>query len=864
MRLRSVRLKNIRSYVAANLEFGDGTTLISGDVGSGKTSLLYSVEMALFGTSEIDAAFLVRHGAPYAEVEVTFEDAEHRYEISRRFRRVRRKGKETFDPQTISFAIDGAKTEYSATELRQRVIELLGFADNPNPQAHSDLWRWAVYVPQERMRDILGAKPQDRLETVRKALGVERYRIAAENAQEVAADLRRTAVTLHAEAERLRHHDDDFAEWTQSGDRLRLERSELEGAIARRRVESDAARAAVAAADTEVRRTEVERRELANEMRSLEADKDLRSERARIRSERVASVEGHRLEAATARSEAAELAVRQRGLAESEAELSRLKTELEGLTSEVRKLIRSRADLEGAARREREARQGCDRASSEMEAARTAVDRLEKEGPLHEPPAPTPDPLDVIDPRLETARERERTAIQSATRAETALREFEELLRAGVCPRCGQTVQSREFSQHRAEAEAASRTAAEDQSRASEERATLEATRRARERYDRALDRWREVERERAAARAALQNAEERVAVANATAAEAHRAAVDAQRRVEAGEPVERAEVTVRARVGETEMARSRWASLVEAATLATERARSAETAIRVLENEVARIDDEVRAAESRATAAEMRIQALHLALEGAEDRARILAEAEAELAASAEAVEVDHRALVRLDARLDEAVRRVAEAERGRSDRARRIAEATELEAKAEWTSGPFRLSLLTMEQKLLAHAQAAFERHFARYFSALIEDPALIARTDVAFTPLVAIEGEWTPAEALSGGERTSLALAFRLALAQVVRSLGNLRLETLLLDEPTDGFSPEQVVRMGELLEALALPQVILVSHEDELAGIADRVVRVEKVDGKSVFRTGGARPTPARSEPGPRRSAPAVRG
>ena len=39
------------------------------------------------------------------------------------------------------------------------------------------------------------------------------------------------------------------------------------------------------------------------------------------------------------------------------------------------------------------------------------------------------------------------------------------------------------------------------------------------------------------------------------------------------------------------------------------------------------------------------------------------------------------------------------------------------------------------------------------------------------------------------------------------------------------------------MGELLEELGLPQVILVSHESELAAIADRVIRVQKVDGRS---------------------------
>jgi DNA repair protein SbcC/Rad50 len=155
-------------------------------------------------------------------------------------------------------------------------------------------------------------------------------------------------------------------------------------------------------------------------------------------------------------------------------------------------------------------------------------------------------------------------------------------------------------------------------------------------------------------------------------------------------------------------------------------------------------------------------------------------------------------------------------------------------------------------MEQRQLAHAQALFERSLTRFFSALVDDPALVARTDVAFTPAVAIEGEWTPAEALSGGERTSLALAYRLALAEVVRSLGHLKLDTLLLDEPTDGFSPEQVVRMGELLDALALPQVVLVSHEEALAGAADRVIRIVKEDGRSRLR-GGTRDTDASEEP-----------
>ena len=220
-------------------------------------------------------------------------------------------------------------------------------------------------------------------------------------------------------------------------------------------------------------------------------------------------------------------------------------------------------------------------------------------------------------------------------------------------------------------------------------------------------------------------------------------------------------------------------------------------------------------------------------------DVRRAMAEAERDLRHAEDTLGGERSTLVRLDAQLDEAVRRVATAESGRRERAELLTEAKELDEKAAWVGSSFRDAVLTMEQKLLTHAQALFERDFARYFASLIDDPGLVARTDPAFTPLVMIEGEWTPAEALSGGERTSLALAFRLALAQVVRAMGSLRLETILLDEPTDGFSPEQVIRMGELLDELALPQVILVSHESELAAIADRVIRVQKVDGRSVL-------------------------
>ena len=56
-------------------------------------------------------------------------------------------------------------------------------------------------------------------------------------------------------------------------------------------------------------------------------------------------------------------------------------------------------------------------------------------------------------------------------------------------------------------------------------------------------------------------------------------------------------------------------------------------------------------------------------------------------------------------------------------------------------------------------------------------------------------------------------------------------------LILDEPTDGFSKEQLSKVRDVLTELKCPQVILVSHERELEAFADRVYRVERVDGIS---------------------------
>ena len=114
------------------------------------------------------------------------------------------------------------------------------------------------------------------------------------------------------------------------------------------------------------------------------------------------------------------------------------------------------------------------------------------------------------------------------------------------------------------------------------------------------------------------------------------------------------------------------------------------------------------------------------------------------------------------------------------------------------------------------------------------LISDSSLDSQIDENFTPII-LQGEVEMDYSyLSGGERTAVALAYRLALNQTINSLIS-RIRTkgiIILDEPTDGFSETQIIKIRNILEELNAEQLIIVSHEQKIEGFVDNVIRVSK--------------------------------
>ena len=121
---------------------------------------------------------------------------------------------------------------------------------------------------------------------------------------------------------------------------------------------------------------------------------------------------------------------------------------------------------------------------------------------------------------------------------------------------------------------------------------------------------------------------------------------------------------------------------------------------------------------------------------------------------------------------------------------------------------------------------------------FSSMLVSDSLSVRLDEDFTPLITNQGCEIEYDFLSGGERTAVALAYRLSLNQVLNSmLSNIKTKGIvILDEPTDGFSADQIKKMRDIFEQLKAEQLILVSHEEQIEGFVDKVIRVSK-DGVS---------------------------
>ncbi len=151
-------------------------------------------------------------------------------------------------------------------------------------------------------------------------------------------------------------------------------------------------------------------------------------------------------------------------------------------------------------------------------------------------------------------------------------------------------------------------------------------------------------------------------------------------------------------------------------------------------------------------------------------------------------------------------------------------------------WISEKFINLVLFTEKQVMLTLKEEFSKLFSKWFSMLVSD-SLSSKLDDDFSPVIEHQDYELDYSFLSGGERTAIALAYRLSLNQVINSLlSNIKTRNLvILDEPTDGFSSSQLEKMKEVFNELNAEQLILVSHEQKMEDFVDNIIRFSKSRG-----------------------------
>lgn len=804
MILDSLELSNIRSHKKTTIKFSEGITLLSGDVGSGKSTVLMGIEFALFGLGSFKADSLLTKNENSGEVMLTFYVGDNRYEIGRTLTRA---GKKVAQNSKDSYLkVNGSLEPLTTSELKPRVLEILGLNEPSSANAMSRIYRYAVYTPQDEMKAILW-DPKARLETIRKAFRMEDYQTAIKNADHLKSAIKEMMSRFEGRFEGLQRAE---SELDAAGERLEeivrvigeQEKSEQEHAG-----REDAAKAAV-----ERFRTRMQQKNALKQQQAA-AEANLRGEE-HMQDAHVASIGEDQRRMESIRTDLTKLEAIHRPTEKT----------IDQIQKEIKYFEQLNTDISVTSEKIRSAKERIDLLEQRLQEcgsvdADILKERIEslisKTGSYEE----ELEGLRLVHDNAGTAKMKMQGQVEN-------LREsIQNIMGLGAkCRLCGHILTEEHLTQQRGLLQ-------RNLDDAEDELVGLEAA------YRTQASTIMGVEDTLRTAKAEINSLENAVPDADElvdqrqhlTDLQKQLAKFVVQNRIE-GEPV----VSGDDRRGRTPL-----------------------TYLSALKDDLAEYEGAARrATDMREELARFNTSIHKTRTQLVESRARAeeLKDELAKISGDLDSYAADDEEITKTNAELEEIqykLRQIRDelsakrASRGHeSDNIKRleseIQDATTWMKRHQryarylnWIGDFFVPNIYQIEKQILLSIQQSFNESYHGWYARLIDDPTKDSYIDEEFTPIVEQNGYIQDVNFLSGGEKTSVALSYRLALNFMMRrETRSLESNLLILDEPTDGFSRAQLSNVRGLLEGLNSKQIILVSHEPELESHVDHVLYVKK--------------------------------
>ncbi|MBI2145296.1 SMC family ATPase [Candidatus Woesearchaeota archaeon] len=758
MLIKSVKLHNIRSYLSQDVAIPEGTVLLSGDIGSGKSTILLAIEFALFGINKglLSGEALLRNGKQSGFVELAFSFDGRDVVIRRSLKRV----KDSVRQDEGFISVNGLKQFCTADEIKARVLEMLGYPKELLRKSKGLIYRFTVYTPQEDMKRILFEDPQARLDTLRRVFQIEKYKLVREG----------TAIVLQALRERRRELAARIEDLPQKQEQL----SKISGDLAAIDARAKVLLPLIESSETSVSEKKAQLRALEEKSREISLLKSRFAALIAIFEEKRSLMALREKEVSSLKSE---IALLQEGLSDNSSALSQLSFSLSRLKSFSDYLL------------------GDIGAKKQLEGELASAEQLKSEA------------------ESELGR-------NEALKA-SAQQLLEKISALSSCPTCLQPVES--GHKHSVSAEQESRIAGFAVNIASASGRKSSSLQRIISLRTRLVD---------------IQSKEKIVAVLSSELkpyfelASVFNVSLHSQQVQQFGNQSQVLQQAMRPVLSVAEMqaelsilssARKALDASRERTLLASEK----EKVISLAERQVSSWKSELQALDSEKG----------ILLASIERFGDVQAESAA-LHSELDRLVNDHTALMMQKAALEREIESLSAAAKSLAGEiARKESARKELESSSNlafWLDEMFTGLVSVIERHVMMKVHQEFNVLFRDWFTMLMGTDSLSARIDEEFTPVVEQDGFDTPIENLSGGEKTSCALAYRLALNVVINNLvSTIRTKDLLiLDEPTDGFSSEQLDKLRDVLMQMQLPQVIIVSHEDKIESFVQHVIRVQK--------------------------------
>ncbi len=809
MRIKSLKLQNIRSYVEETIEFPQGSVLLAGDIGAGKSTILLAIEYALFGTKrgELEPTSLLRHGSHAGKIELIFDINSNTVKITRILKRT----SVAIKQEAGFIVINNTRIDATPVELRSRVMDLLGYPKDSQP-AKDLIYRYTVFTPQEQMRHIIYENKENRLNTLRKIFNIDKYKKIKENAQFIAKELRtkkrileETLIDTSALVQKQKSFQEQLSEKKAQYAQhfLQLQQIQEKEASVKKHIETAEAqhkkiqelRQNYALHTQELKKNSVQQTALQLKQQHVQQQKELLQRTQVIIPEKPSEKSQSDLEQDK---ESAERSVQE--LQQTHAIRAEQKKAAEEKLLRLQQTITDRIQTLSRKNEYEQQRQELDAIISHKQGLISSIVDAER--------------------HLKTCHEHKAGAELRKNNAQNTVENIQSM---DICTLCLQhihhehkeiIVSDQTKHIHAAEKELEHITTQEQNFCKNLEIAKKQ------------LDVIIASEQKKASVLTFLENFAEKEKELQQKQHEYNAL----QQQIQSFIPVD---ATLFAEAQQKVVHLKLLLQKQHAWDSAVQEYKNRQVMIQDKEAQQKEIETDIQQLIHEQKTLQQTLSMLEQQLVQFKDAEIILAQHKQNLQ-HVHAHEKQCEIILATLGKEQQHLAQQCENIQAEIDTQNTLLEKIKkLNASSQWIEEYFVPLVQTMEKHVLLQVHSSFNQFFTEWFSMLMGDN-MSARLDENFAPVIEQNGYDADVVHLSGGEKTAVSLAYRLALNKVLNNFISTitTKDFIILDEPTEGFSSEQLDTVREVLDALGLQQVILVSHEQKIESFAEHVIRIEK--------------------------------